>query len=558
MARSKGVTISVKIPIAWEMMTKRTQQRLRQIVGQDTRAIRAFLGVIEQYEKALLIGQSKNRIHSGELNKLTMTAFKVKSGCSQRPFVPHDMKSRFPRKSSSELLECSQTAVSLYESYLVLRSKKSRNASRPCVIASTRRIPRWVFSQRFKLFEHKTGIASWWLDLRDSLDSAPKQQFVHDRLLIPLKTSPFHINHLRRGDVKALQVFKDRKEKWWATFAVRVDVPEPPSSLLPSAVIGIDLGIMKAACATLVTPEKVRETRYFIQKDKVRVIRNLDRLVAELQQEMHSRKNNGRTYDKVAEKLRKLRTKRENVAREYDRVLVNQLVSYISELSEKFTVFVAIGRLKNIRNIARKGNYRGRRYRGMIHSWAFARITNSLKHQLAQKGWPVGGKDSRFRVVPENWTSIMCWKCGSKGKRPKQNYFKCPSCSHKTNADRNGSINIAGRLIMLTDSLHSVTGLGKWADSVTAGKSSRLKTRKKRTSQGKSLLPYKGDTSHSGESAAVHFAQTSLLSFGDKTRMSDNDPAVVNTVEKLSAVGIDAPISRQEKEARSAGGVPPR
>jgi predicted nuclease with RNAse H fold len=40
--------------------------------------------------------------------------------------------------------------------------------------------------------------------------------------------------------------------------------------------------------------------------------------------------------------------------------------------------------------------------------------------------------------------------------------------------------------------------------------------------------------------------------------MSDNDPAVANTVEKLSVVGIDAPISRQEKEARSAGGVLPR
>jgi transposase len=558
MARSKGVIISVKIPIAWDMMTKRTQQRLRQIVGRDTRAIRAFLGVIEQHEKTLLTGRAKNRIQSGELNKLTLTAFRVKPGYSQRPFVLHDMKARFPRMSTNELVECSQTAIALYESYLALRSKKSRNVSRPCVITSTRRIPRWVFSQRFKLFERKAGVPSWWLNLRDSLDSAPKQHFIHDRLLIPLKTSPFHINQLRRGDVRALKIFKDRKEKWWVAFAVRVDVPEPPTSLLPFAVIGIDLGIMKAACATLVTPEKVRETRYFVQKDKVRIIRNLDRLVADLQREMQFRKNNGRTYDKVAEKLRKLRAKRENVAREYDRVLVSQLIRYISELSEKFTVFVAIGRLRNIRNIARKGNYRGRRYRGMIHSWAFARITYNLKHQLAQKGWPVGGKDPRFRVIPESWTSIMCWKCGSKGKRPKQHYFKCSSCGHKTNADRNGSINIAGRLIMLTGLLHSVRGLGKWADSVTAGKSSRLKTRKKRTSQGKSLLPYKGDTSHSGESAAVHFAQTSILSFGDKARISDNDPAVVNTVEKLSAVGIDAPISRQEKEARSAGGVPSR
>jgi len=51
MARSDGVTISVKIPIKWESMTGRTRQRLRQIVGRDTRAIRAFLGVIEEHEE---------------------------------------------------------------------------------------------------------------------------------------------------------------------------------------------------------------------------------------------------------------------------------------------------------------------------------------------------------------------------------------------------------------------------------------------------------------------------------------------------------------------------
>ncbi|MFO7837174.1 MAG: hypothetical protein R6V83_10995 [Candidatus Thorarchaeota archaeon] len=59
----------------------------------------------------------------------------------------------------------------------------------------------------------------------------------------------------------------------------------------------------------------------------------------------------------------------------------------------------------------------------MIHSWAFARITKSLKHNLEQLGWPVEGKDARFQVVPENWTSIMYWECGNKGRRPRQDRF---------------------------------------------------------------------------------------------------------------------------------------
>ena len=104
-------------------------------------------------------------------------------------------------------------------------------------------------------------------------------------------------------------------------------------------------------------------------------------------------------------------------------------------------------------------------------------------------------------------------------------------------------------------------GLGKWASAVNAARSARLKARKKiskKSSKGKSLLSKKEHSSSSGESAAVRFAQTSLLSFGDKSKMSDNDPAVVRTVETLSVAGSDALALKQKKEARSSGGIPSR
>ncbi|MGV9169115.1 MAG: zinc ribbon domain-containing protein [Promethearchaeia archaeon] len=504
MGRSQGTTISVKVPIKYAAMTDRTQQRLRQIVGRDTRAIHAFLGVIEEHEDELLKGKKGPRVHAGELDKLTMTAIKVKEGYEQRLTVPHDMKERFPRISTNELIECRQTAVQMYESYLELRNKNSRRASRPCRrLFSSRRIPRWVFSQRFKLIENDTSAARWWLDLRDSLDSVPEGRRVHDRLLIPLNASPFHVNQFERGEIKALQIFTDQKSKWWVTFAVRIDKPEPPADDLPAAVLGIDLGIEKAACTSLVTPKKVRETRCFVQEDKANRIRQLDDLVAQLQHEMHTRKNNGKPHDKVATRLRGLKGKRYRVAREYDRFMVRQILDYITELSERYTLYVAIGRLKNIRYTARRGNYKGRRFRGMIHSWAFSRITESLKHNLEQLGWPVEGKDARFRVVPENWTSIMCWKCGNKGRRPRQDRFICPTCGNRCNADRNGAINIAGRLITLTSSLHDVRGLGKWASAVA--RRARPKARGKPcASRRKSLLSKQGTSLSSGESAAVH------------------------------------------------------
>jgi transposase len=537
-------------------MTQRSQQRLRQIVGRDTRVIRTFLGIIEQHESELLTGRRKNRIHDGKLDKLTITAIKVKAGNGQRTAVLHDIKQKFPRISTNELQECRQTAVALYESYLVLKEKKGWNASRPNTVNSSRRMPRWVFTQRFKLEYSSSSVSRWWLNLRDALDSVPEGRTIHDRLFIPLKVSPFHINQLRRGEVKACQVFTDRSGKWWVNFAVRVSIIEVPDTIHPPAVLGIDLGIEKAACTTLVTPEKVRETRFFKQKNKVETIKKLDRLVAELQREISTRRNNTQNADGVLRRLRQVRHKRERVAREYDRVLVNDLLSYIGELSEKYTLYVAIGRLKNIRNVARKGNFKGREFRGMIHSWAFARITESLKHGLAQKGWSVDGKDPQFQVVSETWTSIMCWKCGKKGIRPKQNYFRCPSCGHKTNADRNGAINIAGRLIMLTKSLHSVRGLGMWTRVLERARRARPKAQQKKPSQGKSLLPNKGQTSDPRESVAVHFVQSDLVSFSDEAIESDNDPAVVSTVETLSVTGSDAPVSTQEKEARSSGGIP--
>ena len=102
-------------------------------------------------------------------------------------------------------------------------------------------------------------------------------------------------------------------------------------------------------------------------------------------------------------------------------------------------------------------------------------------------------------------------------------------------------------------------GLGKWASTVYAVRSTRLKARRKKpSSKGKSLLSEKESTSDSGESAAVHFVQSDLASFSDGTIKSDNDPAVASTVETLSVAGGDVPASVQEKETRTSGGIPSR
>jgi len=101
-------------------------------------------------------------------------------------------------------------------------------------------------------------------------------------------------------------------------------------------------------------------------------------------------------------------------------------------------------------------------------------------------------------------------------------------------------------------------GLGKWANAVLRSTRPLPKAQGKVPSRGKSLLSIKSGVSHSGESAAVHHAQTNLLGFSDGFGMGDNDPAVVRTVKTLSVAGSDTPVARQEKEARSVGGIPSR
>ncbi len=554
MVTSQEPVITVKIPINWEMMTARAQQRLRQTVGRDTRVIRAFFGIIEENEEQLLRGRNRDRIDENKLHAMTMTALKVADGQEQRPEVEHDLKEQFPRISANELSECRRVAVANYESYLALRKKRWRKASRPSEVNRSQRIPRRIFiPYRAELVRHETTVATWWLELRDSLDSVPEGRRVHDRLTVPLKTSPFHLEQLDRGDKKSVQVFTDRQGKWWAAVAVRLPEVETESDL-PPAVLGIDLGINRAVCTTLVTPAKVSETRYFVQEHKVRLMKRYDDRFADLQRELEFCKTDEERHDNVAAKLRSLRSKREQVSKEYDRLTVSRLISYIEELSLKYTVYVAIGRVKGIRNTARKGNYKGRKFRGMVHRWSFGRVTRTLKHGLEQRGWRTQGEKSRFHVVPENWTSITCWKCGNRGIRPKQSLFICHTCGFRTNADRNGSLNIARRLITLIPSLTNENGLGRWATPERRLGSAPKAVRKARSSKQKSALSHNGQASGRRESAVVRPAQMSILDFGDEVEVGDDDSAVGKAVERLSAPGMDASGTEQEKEARTAGG----
>ncbi len=521
---SKYTIISVKVPIRWESMSEYERNRLSRITGRDTRVIRAFLGIIARHEQELLVGKRKKKINGGKLEKLTLTALRSKDGSKNRSVVPHDFKKRFPNISMNELQECRQVAVAMWNSYLALEGQQPLKAKG----YRSRKLPRYVFNRRYKLRYEPDQEVKHWLELMDSLDSAKTDSWFHDKLRVPLNPSSYHINRLNEGKVTSLRLIKDSRKKWWSVFSVRISVPTINGDGKPLAVMGIDLGIDKAVCSVILTRERVRHVKYFTQPEKVKRIERYDTMVDSLQREMNTRLDGGRPADDVILKLRELSGRRLNISKDLDGVLVRQLTDHILELSKKYDLYVAIGKLTGIRKSASKKSGKSKSFRKMVARWPFARVSNALKHSLSQQGWRVSGRNSRFIPIREYWTSVTCHKCGQRGIRPKQSLFICHTCGYRSNADKNGAINIARRLITLIPLLRDEKGLGRWLFSSKKG-GSTLKVWRSARSKGKSSLP-SGLSGQRGQSVAECYDQTTLGEFASTT-----DLAMERTVEIPSA-----------------------
>ena len=511
MSRSSGVMITVKVPIKWDVMTERQKTRLSRITGRDTRVIKAYLGVIERHEEDLLAGKNRKQLDAGKLDELTLR--------TEMREVPHDFKARFQNISTNELQECRETAMAMWKVYLALGRNKPLQAKG----YRSRKLPRHMFTRMFDLKYTSEQEIKHWLILRDALDSVREGRTVHDRLAIPLSPSTYHLNQLRLGEQKSIQIVKDRNRKWWVLFKVKVDVPSAEGGLRPPAVIGIDLGIKKAVCSVMITRDGFRQVRFWTDREKAKQIERYDRMIDSLQRERDIRENNGSPNDAVTKRLRDISSRRQNISFDYDRKLVKSLAEHILSLAQDYDLYVAIGRLRGIRNRARKGDGKGRRFRGMINRWSFARITNSLQHKLSLGGF----SSKRVFAIPEAWTSIKCHKCGSTGYRPKQSYFLCHTCGYRDNADKNAAINIGLRLIRLIPSLRGEKGLGTWLPPIRAASP---KTQRARPN-GVSSAPKKSPASSVGGTVADCYDQTSLEGYA-----SSADQAMEKTMETPSAI----------------------
>lgn len=190
----------------------------------------------------------------------------------------------------------------MWQSYL------ERGGSKPLGARgySTRKIPRFAFSQRFELVYISELEIRHWLKVRDSLDSVSEGRARHDKLMIPLSISSYHLNRMDEGEVKTVRIFKDSSRKWWAIFTVTLVVENIDSTGKPPAVLSVDLGINKAACSVLLTRKGYRHIRYWKQEDKLRRMKVLDDRIGSLQRKKEQLVVTGKSPDRVTAQLRSM------------------------------------------------------------------------------------------------------------------------------------------------------------------------------------------------------------------------------------------------------------
>jgi IS605 OrfB family transposase len=479
--------LTVKVPLMDDRLTARKRHQLERLTARDTTIIKRYLTILEKEEENLWKqGREGQRIDKTKVDKLTLTSRPQKRNNTQLPgrrTVKYDLKQEFGvRASASELQECRDTAVEMWHAYRekirdhertfwkIHQNPKyvdcedelahvtywwtvEKQPSSPCQAKGYKagKIPRRFNLGRTGFFRVRaTSLTPYWLELYYSVEKGHNVRC--DRLWLPLNLSSYHQNALKKGQPKTVQLVKSQKNgRWYAHITVKLITPRVSHTSKPLAVVTIDLGEKKAATAVLLTPNpqlRGEDIRFFTQPEKRCAINQLDNQIASLQRKRSKYTITQKSTKNIIRRLKELSSKRRQLAIQYDQEFTVQIVGWILRLQHRYTVYVAIGRLKGIRSSSRKGDSKTRKHRRELHRWAFARITNMLQYKLQEAGLPKG----RVTAVPEAWTSRTCSKCGSrKTRRPFQALVICMDCGVHLQADVNGALNIGMKLIFSLD-----------------------------------------------------------------------------------------------------------
>lgn len=217
-----------------------------------------------------------------------------------------------------------------------------------------------------------------------------------------------------------------RKDGKWFLI-VTVDVPDG-TPIPVTDFIGIDLGVVNIATDSdggRMSGEKVEKAR-----------RKYGDRRKGLQEAATGRRQAGKRPRSIRRKLARDKAKEARYKKDVNHCTTRAYV----ETAERTGRGIALEDLTGIRDrvMARGGDARNR-----LSGWSFFQFRSFLEYKALLAGIPVV-------LVDPAYTSQTCHECGycDRRNRKTQATFRCLSCGHRDNADRNAARNIRARAVV--------------------------------------------------------------------------------------------------------------
>ncbi|NHK32623.1 MAG: transposase [Asgard group archaeon] len=466
--KSKSTYKTIKFTI---LTDKKEESILEKMTRKHTYAVRRFLEIIKK-EKLT------SRIKSNLL-KLTLTS-------RNRPAVSYDLRKE-TKLSYRFLAQCMSYAIWLYRAYIAKYKKWEQLILKQSQYKIEKLIHEVEVDSTGKLLSIKddtTEILDNILNDRliekilksrhsfpcESINHKPKKIPVYfdnqilelektsdvfklvlstlklrERIILNLKTSPYHFREINGHQVVGGSIYKNLNKRRWEFHAcVKINAPKYFGN--KKAILGVDLGIVTNATVVVLLEDKplkqkqihflkvpeLKQKKFFLMQRKNYLQKKLANAHPIQRKPLIKELKN--VYSKITKNTKTLCHK------------ISKIIADIAQdyLTSGYDVHLAIGQLSGIRTRAMKGNYKGGKFRGKVHSLPYYQITENIKYKCRL----VGVDDKNISVLSESWTSKTCHKCDSVNTtRLSQASFKCLDCNCEFHADVNGAINIALRYI---------------------------------------------------------------------------------------------------------------
>lgn len=461
---------------------KRQESVLNKLTAKRTNAIIKYLQLFKE--------QEVNSLERGIETKIIQATITT----ANRLEVENDFRT-LTGLNYSDLVSCCRTALALWNSYQVLTKEWEERAEKVSSSILTSMLSNLDFDLEGNIIKFNQNLenvtvyfseTTYWKRFQKNKPSEPLTHYKflpkkiptflktqggilayqtnkkvsfyqvrNDKLYIKLSTlksrqveelelpyNSYYEKMLSQGRFTGGKIIKNIKNNRWEFHAnIRIERPKPTKNN-KQVVIGIDMGqIIDATVVALVRGEKLKQSNIYLLKegDLRRKKFNLTQRIKVLQRMKDT--FIGLDRKQAINELKQLHNKRKIVSIEACHRISKKVSSIAKAFNEQgFEVHVAIGKLKGLRFKARKGNGRGKKYRGRTNSFSYDRLTNFITYKCLEVGV------ANVKKIRESWTSRTCHKCDSLDTlRSTQASFKCLNCGLQYHADVNSAVNIAKR-----------------------------------------------------------------------------------------------------------------